>query len=105
MIRFVLQRIGSTIGVLFALSVLVFLIFFAIPGIDPARQMAGRNPTPATLAAIRETFGLDKPLIETPAGIFTMTDEGIDQNLHYLNTVGIKATKDMFDTSLVAEIK
>ena len=39
-----------------------FLIFFAIPGIDPARQMAGRNPTPATIHAIRHEFGLDRPL-------------------------------------------
>ncbi len=62
MTRFVLQRLVSTIGVLFALSILVFLIFFAIPGVDPARQMAGRNPTPATLAAVRQAFGLDKPL-------------------------------------------
>lgn len=49
-------------GVLLALSVMVFLIFFAIPGVDPARQMAGRNPTPQTLEAIREAFGLDRPL-------------------------------------------
>jgi peptide/nickel transport system permease protein len=47
---------------LVGLSVLVFLIFFATPGIDPARQMAGKNPTPETLAAIRSEFGLDKPL-------------------------------------------
>jgi peptide/nickel transport system permease protein len=42
--------------------VLVFLIFFATPGIDPARQMAGRNPDPATIAAIKHQFGLDRPL-------------------------------------------
>ena len=62
MTRFILRRVVSTIGVLFALSVLVFLIFFAIPGVDPARQIAGRNPTPQTLAAVRHTFGLDQPL-------------------------------------------
>lgn len=62
MTRFVLRRTASTLGVLFALSVLVFLIFFAIPGIDPARQLAGRNATPQTLATIRHTFGLDRPL-------------------------------------------
>jgi peptide/nickel transport system permease protein len=62
MIRFLIHRTASTLGVLFALSVLVFLIFFAIPGIDPARQLAGRNPTPQTLAAVRHAFGLDRPL-------------------------------------------
>jgi peptide/nickel transport system permease protein len=48
--------------VLFAISVLVFVIFFAIPGVDPSRQMAGRNPTPETIAAIKHEFGLDQPL-------------------------------------------
>lgn len=62
MTSFILRRIASTLGVLFSLSVTVFLIFFAIPGIDPARQLAGRNPTPQTLDAIRHTFGLDQPL-------------------------------------------
>ncbi len=62
MSRFILRRLAATLGVLFALSVLVFLIFFAIPGVDPARQIAGRNPTPQTLAAVRHTFGLDRPL-------------------------------------------
>jgi peptide/nickel transport system permease protein len=61
-IRYVLRRLLSMVGVLFALSVLVFLIFFAIPGVDPARQMAGRNPTPQTLAVVRANFGLDQPL-------------------------------------------
>jgi peptide/nickel transport system permease protein len=59
---FVVRRLASTLLVLFAISVLVFVIFFAIPGIDPARQMAGRNPTPETIKAIKHEFGLDKPL-------------------------------------------
>jgi peptide/nickel transport system permease protein len=61
-IAYTLRRIGSMVVVLWAISVLVFVIFFAIPGIDPARQMAGRNPTPETIAAIRHEFALDRPL-------------------------------------------
>jgi len=45
-----------------------------------------------------------KPLIESPAGIFSMTDEAIDKNIEALAQVGIKATKDMFDASLLAEV-
>lgn len=45
-----------------------------------------------------------KPLIESPAGIFAMTDEAIAKNIEALAQVGIKATKDMFDTSLLAEV-
>ncbi|MDQ3895087.1 MAG: ABC transporter permease [Actinomycetota bacterium] len=62
MTTFVVRRVAWTLVVLFVITVLVFLIFFATPGIDPARQMAGRNPDPATIAAIRHQFGLDRPL-------------------------------------------
>ncbi len=36
--------------VMFGISVLVFLIFFATPGADPAARIAGRNASPETLA-------------------------------------------------------
>ena len=32
--------------VMFGISVLVFLIFFATPGADPAARIAGRNASP-----------------------------------------------------------
>jgi peptide/nickel transport system permease protein len=48
--------------VMFGISVLVFLIFFATPGSDPAARIAGRNASQETLAAVRADFGLDKPL-------------------------------------------
>ena len=62
MAAFIIRRGLGLIAVLFAISVLTFLIFFAIPGIDPARSLAGRNPTPATIAAVKHQFGLDRPL-------------------------------------------
>ena len=48
--------------VLFGISALVFLIFFATPGTDPAARLAGRGASPETLAAIRHEYGLDRPL-------------------------------------------
>ena len=62
MTEFVVRRLLWTVLVLFVITVLVFLIFFAIPGIDPARALAGRNPTPQILDQIRAQFGLNKPL-------------------------------------------
>jgi peptide/nickel transport system permease protein len=56
-----LRRLGEMVFVLFSISILVFLIFFATPGADPAARIAGRGATPATLAAARHSFGLDKP--------------------------------------------
>jgi peptide/nickel transport system permease protein len=61
-LAFVVRRTIGLIAVLFAITVLTFLIFFAIPGIDPARSLAGRNPTPETVAAVKHQFGLDRPL-------------------------------------------
>ena len=45
-----------------------------------------------------------KPLMENPAGIFAMTEEGIDANLSALAEVGINGSRDMFDTTLLEEI-
>src|SRR6188474_332106 len=62
MLAFVIRRAIGLVAVMFALSVLVFLIFFATPGVDPARQMAGRNPSQQTIENIKHEFGLDRPL-------------------------------------------
>lgn len=59
---FVVRRLIWTLVTLFAITVMVFLVFFAIPGIDPVVALAGRNPAPATVRAIRHAFGLDLPL-------------------------------------------
>jgi peptide/nickel transport system permease protein len=62
MVRFVLWRMLSMVTVMFAISVLVFLIFFATPGVDPAARIAGRNADQQTLKAVRHDFGLDQPI-------------------------------------------
>jgi len=62
MATFIIRRLLWMALVLFAISVLVFLIFFATPGVDPARQMAGRNPSAETIKNIKHEFGLDRSL-------------------------------------------
>ena len=62
MLRFAARRLVSMVLVLFSISVLVFLIFFSTPGVDPAARIAGRNADQATLLAVRKDFGLDRPL-------------------------------------------
>lgn len=62
MIFAVLQRLGQMLFVMFGISALVFLIFFATPGSDPAARLAGRNASPETVEAIRREFGFDRPL-------------------------------------------
>lgn len=60
--RFVVKRLGGMVFVLLAVSVLTFLIFNVVPNSDPARSMAGRNPTPALVANITEEWGFDESL-------------------------------------------
>ncbi len=62
MIATILQRLIQMAFVMFGISVLVFLIFFATPGSDPAARIAGRNAAPETVAQIRHDFGFDRPL-------------------------------------------
>jgi peptide/nickel transport system permease protein len=61
-LAFAVRRTLATLVVLLAITVLVFLIFFHTPGVDPARKMAGRNPSPETILAIKHAYGLDRPL-------------------------------------------
>jgi len=62
MARFVIRRIGSAILVMFATTVLTFLIFQAIPSGDPAFRLAGKYSTPAQVESIRREWGFDKPV-------------------------------------------
>jgi peptide/nickel transport system permease protein len=61
MLLAVAKRLGQMLFVMFGISMLVFLIFFATPGTDPAARIAGRNASPAVLEAVRKSFGFDQP--------------------------------------------
>jgi peptide/nickel transport system permease protein len=62
--RFIVRRLIGMVIVLFAVSVLVFLIFNVIPSNDPAASIAGKNKTPELVKQVRTEFGLDKSLPE-----------------------------------------
>lgn len=48
--------------------------------------------------------GAQKPLIESPAGVLALTEDGIAKNIEALGRIGIQARREMFDTTLLAEI-
>jgi peptide/nickel transport system permease protein len=64
MVRFVVRRLLSMAVVLFAISVLTFMIFNVIPAGDPAVRMAGKSANATTIGAIRRDWGFDKPIYE-----------------------------------------
>ncbi|MEX0972172.1 MAG: ABC transporter permease [Solirubrobacterales bacterium] len=60
--RFAIRRLAGMVAVLFAVSVLTFLVFNVIPSSDPAQRMAGKNSTPQLVAGITEEWGFDESL-------------------------------------------
>jgi peptide/nickel transport system permease protein len=62
MLRFCVRRLISTALVLFAISILTFLIFQAMPNGDPALRLAGRLAQPQQIADVRKQWGFDKPI-------------------------------------------
>jgi peptide/nickel transport system permease protein len=98
MARFVVRRIVATIAVLFAISVLTFLLLEAIPNGDPALRMAGRLATATQIQEIRTKYGFDKPLpvqyVRTMKNIFTGNVYSYTQGLNVIDEIkrGMPAT-------------
>jgi peptide/nickel transport system permease protein len=62
MSRFIARRLIGMVAVLFAISVIVFLIFNVIPNSDPALRIAGKNADAELIARVSQDLGLDEPL-------------------------------------------
>ncbi|CAB3679731.1 MULTISPECIES: ABC transporter permease [Achromobacter] len=63
MLAFVSRRLLATIPVLVMVAVVVFAILRFSPG-DPAIIMAGDGATPERIVQIRQTMGLDQPVVK-----------------------------------------
>jgi peptide/nickel transport system permease protein len=70
--RFILRRLVGMVAVLFAVSVLVFLIFNVIPNSSPAQRLAGKKATPTLVKSIEEEWGFDESL---PQQYLTMMEK------------------------------
>lgn len=60
---YLLRRLGSHAGTLFAATIVIFILIQVVPG-DPAAYMMGMNASPESVAALREQMGLDAPALE-----------------------------------------
>ena len=87
MTAFIVRRLLGMIFVLFAVSVLTFLIFNVIPNGDPADRMAGKQVTPQVVAAIRKEWHFDDPL--TTQYVTTMKKLFTGDLISYQNRVSV----------------
>ncbi|MCL6488935.1 MAG: ABC transporter permease [Alicyclobacillus mali] len=60
--RYVIQRLITTIPVLFFLSIMVFSFIHLIPG-NPAEILLGQDATPQAVHALDAQMGLNRPLL------------------------------------------
>jgi peptide/nickel transport system permease protein len=63
LLRSVLTRVGISLAVLLAVSVVVFLGVSILPG-NAAEIQLGQSATPARVAALSHEYGLDRPIYE-----------------------------------------
>jgi peptide/nickel transport system permease protein len=98
MTRFVVRRLLAMIAVMFAISVLTFLLFEAIPNGDPALRLAGRLATATQIHEIRVKYGFDKPIyvqyVKTMKDILTGQAYSYTQGFNVLDEIraGLPAT-------------
>jgi peptide/nickel transport system permease protein len=62
MTRFIVRRLAGMVAVLFAVSVIVFVVFTVLPNENPAHLLAGKNATPQLVKNIEEEWGFNEPL-------------------------------------------
>jgi peptide/nickel transport system permease protein len=90
MIQYIVRRVLWMIALLFLVSALTFLIFYALPSADPAQLRAGRTPNPQLVEQIRHQLGLDKPLyvqyFDYMKGVVTKFDLGYS----YQNSISVR---------------
>lgn len=59
--RMILKRLAVSLGILFIVSLMVFVATLLLPG-DPAQAILGQQATPERLAALREQMNLNDPI-------------------------------------------
>jgi len=80
MARYVVRRVLWAAALLVIVSAVVFLIFNVLPSTDPAKLRAGRAADAAQVERIRQSLGLDDPMVvrfgRYMEGVFTEFDLG-----------------------------
>jgi len=91
MFRFTVRRLLNMIFVLWAVSVLTFLIFMVMPGggdEQAALRIAGRNANEAQVQTVKREWGLDDPFYAQYADMMKKVFTG--ELISYVNQVNVR---------------
>ena len=98
--RYLIRRTLFLILVLFIVSIITFVIFVKLPAQDPALRAAGRTPTPELIAAIREKFGLDRPIYVQYArfarGLVPLPGVFLDEEVYFSYTNHVAVREEIY---------
>jgi peptide/nickel transport system permease protein len=90
-IAVVSRRLLWMVVLLLLVSLVTFVIFYLLPSADPALLRAGRQPTPALVAAIRKQLGLDQPFYVQYVKYVDRLFLHFDLGRSYENQVSVRA--------------
>lgn len=90
MVTYTLRRLAAFVPTLFAISFLVFLLLFFVPG-DPAQMILGVDATPAAIARLQADMGLDRPFLPRLLGWYGRALQGDLGRSYYLDRSVVEA--------------
>ncbi len=100
--QFLIRRLLASVVVLLGVSTLIFFMIHLIPG-DPAAVMLGVRATPDRVAELRESMGLNEPLLVQYAGFFAGLARGdLGRSFRTNRPVGFEIRVRMWPTIQLA---
>jgi peptide/nickel transport system permease protein len=102
MIRYLARRLLLTIPVLLGVATLVFALIHLVPG-DPAQSMLGESASAEDVARLRESLGLDAPLLAQYKSFLTGIVRGdLGTSFRYGTPVATEIRSRLFRTAQLA---
>jgi peptide/nickel transport system permease protein len=99
MLRYLVRRLALLVVMFWLVSLLTFGVFFALPSGDPAQRFAGQATSPETIAAARESLGLDKPLpvqyLRFAKGLIPLPGTFLDEDVYYSFNNGVPVREEI----------
>jgi peptide/nickel transport system permease protein len=99
MTTYVLRRLVAFVPTIFAISFLVFLMLYFVPG-DPAQMILGVDATPAAVEALQTEMGLNRPFGARLFGWYGKAFQGDLGRSYYLNRSVVEAVAERVPVTL-----